>query len=115
MSFIEPVSKSDVTVLPSGQIIRMTWQPEPPAPPAHEFAAIACPEEEDGGYSVFALNYPGVVSQGETLDEARANISEAFLAMLESARKRGRGMEFSFTPVVDAAPNCVRFRVRVNG
>jgi predicted RNase H-like HicB family nuclease len=113
MNTIEVVGASQVAASYQGRIISMRWQQQ--SPPLHEFAAIACPEEEDGGFSVFALHYPGVVSQGETIEEAQANIAEAFLAILESSRKHGRSMEYSFSPVVDAALRCVRFRVTVNG
>lgn len=82
-------------------------------PVRHEFAAIAC-AEEDGGYSVFALNYPGVVSQGDTLEEAKANIAEAFLGMLEARRKHGEGMSYSYQPVIDVA-GCVRVWISVDG
>lgn len=42
-----------------------------------ECRALVCPEEE-GGYSVHCMNLPGVISQGETLEEAIENISDAF-------------------------------------
>ena len=37
-----------------------------------------CVPEEEGGYSAFVRNLPGVHSQGESLDEALNNIREAF-------------------------------------
>jgi len=39
--------------------------------------AVLCPESE-GGFSIHAINLPGVVSQGETKDDALAAIEEAF-------------------------------------
>ncbi len=42
-----------------------------------ECRAVLCPEQE-GGYSAHALRLPGVVSQGETAEEALANIADAF-------------------------------------
>jgi predicted RNase H-like HicB family nuclease len=75
---------------------------------------VICPEEE-GGFSVFALNYPGVISQGETFEEAKANITEAFLAVLESRRKHGEAMEFSESPTVDITPDSQRIRVTIDG
>ena len=45
--------------------------------------------EEDGGYSVTVPALPGAISQGDTLEEARAHIREATLGILESRRKRG--------------------------
>ncbi len=47
----------------------------------YECRALICPEAE-GGFSAFALRLPGVVSQGETEEEAFANIVEAFQAVL---------------------------------
>ena len=79
-----------------------------------EFQAAICPEEE-GGYSVVALHFPGVVSQGETIEEAKANIAEAFTAMLEARRKRGEDMQFSATPALDLSEDCQRVWITVDG
>ncbi len=49
----------------------------------YEWRALVCPEAE-GGFSVHALRLPGVVSQGETVEEALANIAEAFSAIVAS-------------------------------
>ena len=38
-----------------------------------ECRTVICPEDE-GGFSAFALRLPGVVSQGETRDEALKNL-----------------------------------------
>ena len=43
-------------------------------------------EEEEGGYSSYAARLPGVVSQGETIDEAVRNTEDAFRAAIASAR-----------------------------
>jgi len=45
----------------------------------YECRVLLCPEEE-GGYSAHAIRLPGVVSQGESIEEALSNISEAFRA-----------------------------------
>jgi predicted RNase H-like HicB family nuclease len=42
-----------------------------------ECRALVCPEEE-GGYSVHCLNLPGVISQGDSFEEAIENITDAF-------------------------------------
>jgi predicted RNase H-like HicB family nuclease len=39
--------------------------------------AVLCPEPE-GGFSIHAASLPGVVSQGDTKDEAMSAIEEAF-------------------------------------
>jgi predicted RNase H-like HicB family nuclease len=39
--------------------------------------AIVCPEPEAGGYSASIPALPGCHTQGETLDEVRANLREA--------------------------------------
>lgn len=83
--------------------------------PPHEILAAICAEEEDGGFSVFALNYPGVISQGETIEEAKANIAEAFLALFESRRKHGEGLKYSQQPVVDVSLDCQRVWIHIDG
>jgi predicted RNase H-like HicB family nuclease len=45
--------------------------------------AVLVPEAE-GGYSAYADNLPGCVSQGETEAEAVSNLKEAFAALIES-------------------------------
>ena len=39
---------------------------------------------EEGGYWVEVPGFPGCVSEGDTKEEARSNIREAFLGMLEA-------------------------------
>jgi predicted RNase H-like HicB family nuclease len=51
-----------------------------------ECRAIIC-AEKTGGFSVYALRLPGVVSQGATEEEAIANITEAFGLAIESYRE----------------------------
>ncbi len=41
-------------------------------------------EEPLGGYSAFVEEIPGANSQGETIDEARENLKEAILLVLDS-------------------------------
>ena len=110
MTTIAPMSQE--AVVPTGQIVKELWVLEL-SPPVHEFSAIACPEEE--GYSIFAADYPGVVSQGETLEEAKENIAEAFLAMLEARRNHGEPLPYSRDAGVEASADCTRLRIRVNG
>jgi len=45
--------------------------------------------EEDGGYSVHCPVLPGCSSQGDTLDEALANIQEAILGVLKVRQQEG--------------------------
>ena len=54
--------------------------------PAMKFTVILEPEAEDG-YSVICPAIPGCVSQGDSLDEALANIREAILLCLEVRRE----------------------------
>lgn len=97
---------------PLGRVVAMSWQAY--KVPRHEFLAIATPEEE-GGFSVFAVNIPGVVSQGETLEEARANIAEAFMGMLEVCRKRGESLPYSQRPIVGMNTEDHRLWITVDG
>jgi predicted RNase H-like HicB family nuclease len=38
---------------------------------------------EDGGYTVYVPSLPGCISEGETVEEALANIREAIILYLE--------------------------------
>jgi len=44
--------------------------------------------QEEGGYTEYVPSLPGCVSQGETNEEALANIKEAIEVYLESLRER---------------------------
>ena len=54
----------------------------------HRYRVILDPEPE-GGYAVWVPALPGCVSQGETLEEALANIREAIQCYVESSLKHG--------------------------
>jgi predicted RNase H-like HicB family nuclease len=43
-------------------------------------------EAEEGGYVAFVEELPGAISQGETMEEARANLREAVELILEANR-----------------------------
>ena len=45
--------------------------------------------QEEGGYTVYVPTLPGCVSQGETTEEAIANIKEAIEVYVESIEERG--------------------------
>ena len=45
--------------------------------------------ESDGGYTVMLADLPGCLSQGDTLEEAIANIKEAQAAWIETALECG--------------------------
>ena len=51
---------------------------------------IVLQPEVDGGYSVVCPAIPGCVSQGDTLDEALANIREAIVLCLEVRNEQGQ-------------------------
>jgi predicted RNase H-like HicB family nuclease len=46
--------------------------------------------QNEGGYYVYAPDLPGLHTQGETLDEARANAEEALALYVEGLREEGR-------------------------
>jgi antitoxin HicB len=52
--------------------------------------AVVLEAEEEGGYSVWVPELPGCASQGETRDEALANIREAIACYLEALEKLGQ-------------------------
>ena len=42
------------------------------------------PESEGGGYVAYTEELPGAISEGETLEEARANLRDAIELLLEA-------------------------------
>ena len=54
-----------------------------------KFTVVLSPES-DSGYSVVCPAVPGCVSQGDSLDEALANVREAILLCLEVRKEEGQ-------------------------
>ena len=50
--------------------------------PTYSASVLICPQE--GGYYVYVPSLSGCLSQGDTVEEAVANIKEAFTGMIES-------------------------------
>ena len=44
------------------------------------------PESEGGGYVAYAEELPGAITEGDTLEEARANLRDAIELLLEANR-----------------------------
>lgn len=57
----------------------------------HHFTVIL-EREEEGGYHAFCPTLKGCHTQGDTLDEALANVREAIEAYLESLRAHGEAL-----------------------
>ena len=49
-----------------------------------KFTVILTPDTEDGGYVAECPTIPGCISEGDTVEEALANIKEAIEGCLES-------------------------------
>jgi predicted RNase H-like HicB family nuclease len=45
------------------------------------------PESEGGGYTAYAEELPGAISEGDTLEEARNNLRDAIAILLEANRE----------------------------
>ncbi len=50
-------------------------------------------EAPEGGYTVFLEEFPGVTSQGETQEEARANLHVALEEVLEANKEFAEQMQ----------------------
>jgi predicted RNase H-like HicB family nuclease len=55
--------------------------------------------EEKGDFSVVAAHLPGVASQGETEQEALANIVEAFKRTIAHYKEQGVDIPWTKTPI----------------
>jgi predicted RNase H-like HicB family nuclease len=62
--------------------------------------------DEDGGYAVMCPSIPGCISQGDTVEQATANIRDAILLCLEDMQARGEPLPLPTevtTGIVDIA------------
>ncbi|HUH81228.1 MAG TPA: type II toxin-antitoxin system HicB family antitoxin [Solirubrobacteraceae bacterium] len=57
-----------------------------------EIELVFAPQEE-GGYHVYAPDLPGLHTQGDSLDEAVANATEALELYVEGLREEGRSLD----------------------
>ena len=64
------------------------------------YTVVLTPEPEAGGYSVSVPALPGCFSQGETVDEALANIREAIGLHLWSIQQDGEHIPADVKPIV---------------
>jgi antitoxin HicB len=46
--------------------------------------------QSEGGFTVYSPDLPGMVTEGDTLEEATANAQEAIELYVESMRERGK-------------------------
>ena len=58
--------------------------------PMRRYTVVLSPDPERGGFSVSCPAAPGALSQGETRDEALANITESVELWLEATLEQGR-------------------------
>lgn len=55
----------------------------------YRFAVLFEPAEE-GGYTVTCPSLPGLITEGDTIEEARANAAEAIRGYIEALAKEGQ-------------------------
>jgi len=65
-----------------------------------EYKIILEPDPEDGGYVVHCPALPGCYSQGDTREEAIANIREAIEAYIGSLKKDGLPVPSGLEPEI---------------
>lgn len=65
-----------------------------------EYQIVLEPDREDGGYVVHCPALPGCYSQGDTRDEAIANMRDAIEAYLESLRMDNLPIPPAVTPEI---------------
>jgi len=60
---------------------------------SREIELVFAPQQE-GGFHVYAPDLPGLHSQGDTLEDAIANASEALELYVEGLREDGHPLDF---------------------
>lgn len=64
------------------------------------YTVVLEPDPEDGGYSVSVPALPGCYSQGDTLEEALANVREAIGLHLDGMIEDGEAVPSDVTPLL---------------
>ncbi len=72
----------------------------------NDFTAIYQAAEE-GGYVAFAQEVPGAITQGDSLDEARANLAEAIQLVLDANREQSP-LELADGPIIRETITVIR-------
>jgi antitoxin HicB len=65
----------------------------------YQFTAVFDPDGK-GGYTVTVPALPGLVTEGDTFEEAKAMAEEAIVGYLESLRKHGEPIPVEDSPLV---------------
>jgi antitoxin HicB len=65
----------------------------------YQYTAVFDPDGK-GGYTVTVPALPGLVTEGDTFEEAKAMVEEAILGYLESLRKHGEAIPIEDSPLV---------------
>jgi predicted RNase H-like HicB family nuclease len=66
------------------------------------YTVVLTPEAEEGGYSVSVPALPGCYSQGETVEEALAQIRAAIALHIWSLEQEGEPIPEDVTPIIRA-------------
>ena len=61
----------------------------------YTYTVVFEPDEKAGGYTVTCPALPGLVTEGDTLEEARAMAADAICCYLESLRQDGERIPLS--------------------
>ena len=70
-------------------------------------------QAEEGGFYAFIANLPGVVSEGETVDETLENIAAAFREAIASYRDAGEAVPWT-SPGADRDAEGSEYRIVVD-
>ena len=65
----------------------------------YQYTAVFDPDGK-GGYTVTVPALPGLVTEGDTFEEAKAMAEEAIVGYLESLRKHGEALPMEDSPLV---------------
>jgi antitoxin HicB len=65
----------------------------------YQYTAVFDPDGK-GGYTVTVPALPGLVTEGDTFEEAKAMVEEAIVGYLESLRKHGEAIPIEDSPLV---------------
>lgn len=79
------------------------------APLTRRYAIELLPDDDGDGFTVLCPSLPGLVTQGDTIEECREHAEDAILGYLEALRD----LRWPIPPSDDAAPGKTLISVRL--
>jgi predicted RNase H-like HicB family nuclease len=110
-SFAVAGASEEMYIAPTIEIETLQWQPSTGTRICRGWFT----KEQDGRYSAVAANLPGVCSQGDSIEDAKRNLAEAFRGALEEYQAAALPIPWAVINSDNRPANALEAWIVVNG